>query len=113
MKRRPAMKIKIDSPVSWQCTKQTDRTWLATCELLDLTVQLTTDTLEKQLQEITDVMKMTLESLYEKGVLHNYLRKHGVSFTEISTVDKSHDNFQYIPFPVNFNQEAPLTAVGA
>ena len=112
MKRRPVMKIKIDSPVTWQCTKQTDGTWLATCELLDLTVQLTANTLEKQLQEITEVMKMTLESLYEKGVLQKYLMKHGVSFTEISTTDKSLDDFQYIPFPVSFSPEAPL-AVGA
>ncbi len=102
---------KMRRSLDWKGRKQSDGTWLASCETLDLTVQLASASSEEQIKEIVEVTQMVLESLSEKGILFDYFKKHGIALTEIQSSGKAALPV-VLPLPIHFSQEPALSSVG-
>ena len=64
------------------------------------------------MEEVVEVMQMVLESLDEKGILYDYLKEHGVGFTEVQSSKKGQPSLQVLPLPLmNFSQEPSVSPV--
>ena len=66
--------------INWKMTEEADGTWIARCEALKLTVQLTSTTDNDQVEELAEVTISALQNLFEKPATRPSRQKDKATF---------------------------------